>query len=203
METHHPDALHFSGDDEADRLLASDPMALLIGFVLDQQVSVQKAFVGPLELRRRTGTLDPVAIAAMDPAELEAAFRQQPALHRFPGSMARRTQALCAAVAERYGGDPSRLWTEAKDGPELERRLLGLPGIGESKAKALLGVLGRRFGLQLPGLEAVMPDYPTLADIDSPEALADYQQRKRAVKARLKAEGGSYDPHDLGKVEPG
>jgi uncharacterized HhH-GPD family protein len=203
MEMHPPAALHFSGDEEADHLLASDPMALLIGFVLDQQVSVQKAFTGPLELRRRAGTLEPKAIAAMDPADLEAIFRRRPALHRYPGNMARRTQALCAAVSERYGGDPSRLWTEAQDGPGLERRLLELPGIGERKARVLLAILGRRFGLQLPGLEAVMPDYPTLADVDSAEALAAYQRRKRAVKARLKAEGGTFDPHELASVEPG
>jgi uncharacterized HhH-GPD family protein len=191
-----PDMLPFTGDPEADALLASDPMALLIGFVLDQQVSVQKAFAGPLELRRRIGTLTAGDIAAMDPGDLEAAFRERPALHRFPGNMAKRTQAFCAAIAETYAGDAARIWTEAVDGPDLERRLLALPGIGEMKAKALLAILGRRFGLQLDGLAEVMPGYPTLADVDSAEALAAYQDKKRAYKAKLKAEGGSFQPSD-------
>ncbi len=191
-----PDMLPFTGDPEADALLASDPMALLIGFVLDQQVSVQKAFAGPLELRRRIGTLTAGDIAAMDPGDLEAAFRERPALHRFPGNMAKRTQAFCAAIAETYAGDAARIWTEAVDGPDLERRLLALPGIGEMKAKALLAILGRRFGLQLDGLAEVMPGYPTLADVDSAEALAAYQDKKRAYKAKLKAEGGSFQPGD-------
>jgi uncharacterized HhH-GPD family protein len=194
MHTTPPDALPYTGDPEADALLAADPMALLIGFVLDQQVSVQKAFSGPLELQRRIGTLDATAIAAMDPADFEAAFRERPALHRFPGNMAKRTQALCGAVAETYGGDASRIWTEALDGPGLERRLLALPGIGDMKAKALLAILGRRFGLQLEGLDAIVPTYPTLADVDSADALAAYQEQKRAYKAKLQAEGGSFDP---------
>jgi uncharacterized HhH-GPD family protein len=189
-----PDELPYTGDPEADALLAADPMALLIGFVLDQQVSVQKAFSGPLELERRVGSLEAATIAAMDPADLEAAFRERPALHRFPGNMAKRTQAFCRAVAETYGGDASRIWAEAEDGPDLERRLLALPGIGDMKAKALLAILGRRFGLQLDGLDAVMPTYPTLADVDSAEALADYQEQKRAYKARLKAQGDRFDP---------
>ena len=193
-----PDALPYTGDQEADALLASEPMALLIGFVLDQQVSVQKAFSGPLELRRRIGTIDAAEIAAMDPADLEAAFRERPALHRFPGNMAKRTQALCSAVAQAYGSDASRIWTEAADGPDLERRLLALPGIGEMKAKALLAILSRRFGLALDGLESVMPNYPTLADVDSADALVAYQEKKRAYKARLKAEGGAFDPGDIG-----
>lgn len=203
MKTTPPSSLPYTGEPEADALLATEPMALLIGFVLDQQVSVQKAFSGPLELQRRIGTLDPATIASMDPADLEAAFRERPALHRFPGNMAKRTQAFCSAVAEDYGGDAARIWTEAKDGPDLERRLLSLPGIGEMKAKALLAILGRRFGVKLEGLDTVTPDYPTLADVDSAEALAAYQDKKRAYKARLKAEGGSFQPGDLGspKVE--
>ena len=194
MDTTLPQTLPYTGDHDADALLAADPMALLIGFVLDQQVSVQKAFSGPLELQRRVGTLEAAAIAAMDPGDLEAAFRERPALHRFPGNMAKRTQALCAAVAEDYGGDGARIWTEAVDGRDLERRLLALPGIGEMKAKALLAILGRRFGVRLEGLDAVMPDYPTLADVDSAEALAAYQEKKRDYKAALKAAGGSFDP---------
>ncbi len=198
MQTTPPSSLPYTGEAEADALLAAEPMALLIGFVLDQQVSVQKAFSGPLELQRRVGTLDPAAIAALDPADLETAFRERPALHRFPGNMAKRTQAFCAAVAETYGGDAARIWTEAEDGPDLERRLLALPGIGEMKAKALLAILGRRFGVDLEGMDQVMPNYPTLADVDSPEALAAYQDKKRAYKAKLKAEGGSFEPGDIG-----
>lgn len=189
-----PAALPYTGDAEADALLAADPMALLIGFVLDQQVSVQKAFSGPLELRRRVGTLDAAELAAMDAGDLESAFRERPALHRFPGNMAKRTQALCAAVAEAYGDEPAAIWTDAEDGPDLERRLLALPGIGDMKAKALLSILHKRFGLELDRLDEVLPDYPTLGDVDSAEALVRYQERKRAYKARLKAEGGSFDP---------
>lgn len=194
-----PTSLPYTGDDEADTLLASDPMALLIGFVLDQQVSVQKAFGGPLELRRRVGTIDAAELAAMDPGDLEAAFRERPALHRFPGNMAKRTQALCAVVAETYGDDPAAIWNDAADGPALERRLLDLPGIGEMKAKALLAILHQRFGLELDGLDTVLPQYPTLGDVDSAEALAAYQEKKRAYKAKLKAEGGSFDPKGSAK----
>jgi uncharacterized HhH-GPD family protein len=189
-----PETLPYTGDADADALLAAEPMALLIGFLLDQQVSVQKAFSGPLELRRRVGTLDAATLAALDPAELERAFRERPALHRFPGNMAKRTQALCSTIAETYGGEAARIWTEAADGPDLERRLLALPGIGEMKAKTLLAILGRRFGVQLPGMAQVMPAYPTLADVDSAEALAAYQDKKRAYKARRRAEGATFDP---------
>src|SRR3982750_2247619 len=122
-----PDRLPWTGDDEADRLLAADPLALLIGFVLDQQVPVQKAFSGPLELSRRIGSLDAAGIAAMDPGELDKVFRERPALHRFPGTMATRTQDLCAAIAEEYRNDAARVWTEAADGDDLQRRLPGLP----------------------------------------------------------------------------
>jgi uncharacterized HhH-GPD family protein len=201
MAATRPRQLPFTGDPEADALLATEPMALMIGFVLDQQVTVQKAFAGPLELLRRIGTLDAAAVAAMDPGDLENAFRTRPALHRFPGNMAKRTQALCAEIADTYAGDASRVWTEAADGPDLEARLLALPGIGDMKAKALLAILGRRFGVELPGLEAVMPDYPTLADVDSAEALADYQEKKRAHKQKLKAEGGSFDPKAAGQAK--
>ncbi len=194
-----PRQLPFSGDPEADALLATEPMALLIGFVLDQQVTVQKAFAGPLELLRRIGTLDAAAVAAMDPGDLENAFRTRPALHRFPGNMAKRTQALCAEIADTYAGDASRVWTEAADGPDLQARLLALPGIGDMKARALLAILGRRFGVELPDLEVVMPDYPTLADVDSAEALAEYQEKKRAYKQKLKAEGDSFDPKAAGR----
>jgi uncharacterized HhH-GPD family protein len=182
-----PERLHFTGDDESDRLLASDPLALLIGFALDQQVSVQKAFSGPAELRRRIGHLDAARIAAMDPTELERAFRERPALHRFPGAMARRVQALSAAIASGYGGDASRVWREAADGGDLVARLLALPSIGEMKARTLVAILAKRFRLRLPGLEQVLPSHPTLGDVDSAESLASYQAGKRAYKAAMRS----------------
>jgi uncharacterized HhH-GPD family protein len=181
------DRLPFTGDDTADRLLVDEPLALLIGFALDQQVTVQKAFSGPAELKRRLGHLDAAAIAATDPATLDAVFRERPALHRFPGSMAGKVQQLAAAIATDYGNDASRIWTEATDGRDLERRLLRLPGIGEMKARSLLAILGKRLGVDVPGMDAVMPTYPTLGDVDSAEALASYQAGKRAMKAALRA----------------
>ena len=186
-----PSRLHFTGNDEADALLAEEPLALLIGFVLDQQVPVQKAFSGPLELKRRIGTLDAAAIAGMDPNELDRAFRERPALHRFPGTMAMRTQELCAAIASDYEGDASRVWNEASDGEDLQQRLLDLPGIGPMKARSLIAILGKRFGVKPPGWENVAPSHPTLGDVDSVEALLDYQAKKRAHKAAKRAEKAS------------
>lgn len=180
------DRLHFTGDDEADRLLASEPLALLIGFALDQQVSVQKAFSGPAELRRRIGHLDAARIAAMDPDELAEAFRRRPALHRYPVAMAGRVQALCAHLVAHYGGDASRVWGDARDGRDLRARLLALPSFGDMKVRSMLATLGKRFGVQLPGMAEVMPKHPTLGDVDSPEALASYQAAKRAWKAANK-----------------
>lgn len=187
MAAQAPTRLHFTGNDEADALLAEEPLALLIGFVLDQQVPVQKAFSGPLELKRRIGTLDASAIAGMDPGELDSAFRERPALHRFPGTMAMRTQELCAAVATDYDGDAARIWTEASDGKDLEQRLLDLPGIGPLKARSLIAIVGKRFGIKPPGWEDVAPSHPTLGDVDSVEALLDYQAKKRAHKAAMRA----------------
>ena len=187
MATRSPARLHFTGNDEADALLAEEPLALLIGFVLDQQVPVQKAFSGPLELKKRIGTLDAAAIAGMDPGELDSAFRERPALHRFPGTMAMRTQELCAAVASQYDGDAARVWNEASDGRDLEQRLLDLPGIGPMKARSLIAILGKRFGIKPPGWEDVAPTHPTLGDVDSVEALLDYQAKKRAHKAAVRA----------------
>ena len=185
------DRLPFTGDDDSDRLLVSEPLALLIGFELDQQVTVQKAFSGPAELRRRVGSLDAAAIAAMDPADLDAVFRQPPALHRFPGAMATRVQELCKAIADDFGNDASRVWTEATTGKDLETRLLSLPGIGAMKAKTLVGILTKHFGVRPPGWEAVVPTHPTLADVDSPESLAAYQAGKRARKAEAKAKAAA------------
>jgi uncharacterized HhH-GPD family protein len=179
--------LPFTGIDEADQLLVDDPNALLYGFVLDQQVPLQKAFSGPFELRKRIGTLDPGKIATMDPAKLEAAFKGPPALHRFPGNMAKRTQEIATAIARDYDGDASRIWREARSGKDLEQRLLALPGIGEMKAQTLIAIIGRRLGVKPPGWEDVAPNHPTLADVDSPDTLAEYQAGKRARKAALRA----------------
>jgi uncharacterized HhH-GPD family protein len=180
-----PDRLHFTGDDEADWLLAKDPMALLIGFALDQQVPVQTAFTGPLKLKQRIGTLDPGRIAATDPATLEAAFRERPAIHRFPGTMATRIHDLAGFVSERYGGRAERVWTEAADADDLRARIGELPGFGEMKVKALGSVLAKRFGVG--AAEGLVPAHPTLGDVDSAEALASYQAAKRAYKASRKA----------------
>jgi uncharacterized HhH-GPD family protein len=186
--------LPFTGNDEADALLVEEPLALLIGFLLDQQITVQQAFTGPLELKRRIGSLDARTIAAMDPAELEAVFRERPAIHRFPANMARRTAELCRAIADDYDGRADRVWLEARDGKDLEARLLALPGIGEMKARTLIGIIVNRFGVRPAGWEDVVPRHPTLADVDSAEALAAYQAQKRAYKAQLRAAGKTYDP---------
>ncbi len=184
-----PEVLHFTGDPEADALIARDPLALLIGFALDQQVTVPTAVAGPLKLRQRLGTLDAAEIAATDPARLEAVFRERPAIHRFPGSMAKRVHELCALVASEYDGDASRLWTEAGDAKELERRIRALPGFGDMKVMALGAVLAKRFGVAAAG--PLAPDFPTLGDVDSIEALEDYQAAKRARKAELRARTGA------------
>jgi uncharacterized HhH-GPD family protein len=183
-----PEALYFTGNDEADRLIASDPLALLIGFVLDQQVPVPTAFAGPLKLQQRLGGLDAAAIARLDPETLAAAFRERPAVHRFPGNMAKRVQELCAIVADEYGGDAGRVWGDAADTADLTRRLEALPGFGEMKVKALASVLARRYGIAMA--EPLVPDHVMLGDVDSPEALAEYQAAKRAYKASLRAAAG-------------
>ncbi len=180
-----PDALHFTGDDEANALLARDPLALLVGFVLDQQVPVPTAFLGPLRLKQRLGRLDAAEIARLDPARLDELFREKPAIHRFPGNMAKRVQELAAVVADEYGGDAGRVWRDAADSDDLRRRIESLPGFGEMKVKALGSVLAKRFGVA--SAEALVPDHPTLGDVDSPEALAEYQSWKRAYKASLRS----------------
>jgi uncharacterized HhH-GPD family protein len=180
-----PAAIHFTGDADADALLAQEPLALLIGFALDQQVTVQQAFSGPLRLKQRLGTLDAGAIAATDPGRLEDVFRERPAIHRFPGSMARRVQELCAQIADEYDGDAARVWTGAEDGTELRRRIGGLPGFGPMKITALGSVLAKRLGVA--SAQELVPSHPTLGDVDSPEALADYQAKKRAHKAAMRA----------------
>ena len=191
VATTKPDRLYFTGDDEADELLARDPLALLIGFVLDQQVPVPKAFSSPLELKRRLGgRLEAADIAGRDPGELEEIFRTKPALHRYPGTMAHRVQELCRAIASEYDGDAERVWTEAEDGADLRRRLFELPGIGDMKVRSLIAIVGKRLGVKPPGWEDVAPTHPTLGDVDSPEALERYQEAKRAYKAKLRAERG-------------
>jgi uncharacterized HhH-GPD family protein len=180
-----PEVLYFTGNDEADRLIAEDPLALLIGFVLDQQVTVPTAFVGPLKLKQRLGRLDAAEIAGLDPDQLADLFRERPAIHRFPGNMAKRTQELCAVIAEEYDGDASRVWRDAADTADLKRRLEALPGFGEMKVKALASVLARRYGNAMA--EPLVPSHPMLGDVDSAEALAEYQVAKRAFKASLRA----------------
>jgi uncharacterized HhH-GPD family protein len=177
-----PEALFFTEDEAANRLLADDPFALLVGFALDQQVTVQQAFLGPLRLKERLGTLEPRAVAD---ADLEPFFREKPAIHRFPGSMAGRVRELAATVAEEYDGDASRLWTEAADGADLRRRISALPGFGEMKIKSLGAVLAKRFGV--PVAQELVPAHPTLGDVDSAQALTDYQAAKRAHKSEWQA----------------
>ncbi len=178
-------ALHFTGNAEADALIAAEPLALLIGFVLDQQVTVPTAYSGPLKLKQRLGRLDAAEIARTDPERLVEVFRERPAIHRYPGNMAKRVQELCALVDEEYGGDGGRVWRDASDTADLKRRIEALPGFGEMKVKALASVLARRFGNAMA--EPLVPDHPMLGDVDSVEALAEYQAAKRAYKASLRA----------------
>ncbi|HLX21043.1 MAG TPA: HhH-GPD-type base excision DNA repair protein [Gaiellaceae bacterium] len=177
-----PDRLWFTEDDEANKLLASDPFALLVGFALDQQITVQQAFQGPLRIKQRLGTLDPKTLAKTD---LEPAFREKPAVHRFPGAMAARVQDLAAYVADEYGGDASRLWREATGGDDLKRRVAELPGFGDMKVRSMTAVLAKRFGVGVA--KDVAPKHPTLGDVDSAQSLVDYQAAKRAYKAKLRS----------------
>jgi uncharacterized HhH-GPD family protein len=176
-----PDALWFTDDPKACELLAKDPFALLVGFAIDQQVTVQKAFAGPYVLKQRAKTLDPKKLARMDLSEI---FATPPAIHRFPGSMATRVHDLAAVVADEYGGDASRIWTEARDSADLKKRIGALPGFGEMKIKSLGAVLSKRFGVE--AARPLAPDHPTLGDVDSPEALDRYQDWKRAYKKAAK-----------------
>jgi uncharacterized HhH-GPD family protein len=170
--------LYFTDSDEANALIAKDPMALLIGFALDQQVTVEKAFAGPLVLRERLGALDAATLAA---ADLEPIFREKPAIHRFPGAMAKRVHDLALHIEDRYDGDAARVWKDAADSAELRANLAALPGFGEMKVKAMGSVLANRYGLKVA--RELVPPHPTLGDVDSPQALADYQAAKRAHKA--------------------
>ena len=173
-------------DPAANRLLESDPLALLIGMVLDQQVKMEKAFAGPYELKRRLGHLDARKIASMSPEELDRAFRERPALHRFPGTMARRVQAMCAAVVKDYRGDAASVWREAATGEELESRIKQLPGFGEMKSKILIAVLAKKFGVKPRGWEKHAATWHSVADVDSAESMAQAREVKREMKARAK-----------------
>jgi uncharacterized HhH-GPD family protein len=186
-------AIPVTGEEEVDRLLEEDPLALLVGMLLDQQVPMEWAFRGPFALRERLGgSLDAGAIAAMSPADLEAAFRQRPALHRYPGSMAKRTHALCSYLVAEHDGDAAAVWERAADAGDLYRRLRALPGYGDEKAKILIAILGKRLRRAPTGWEAVAAPFSdgtprSVADIDSPEALARVRQWKTAQKAKKRS----------------
>jgi uncharacterized HhH-GPD family protein len=173
-----PERLYFTESDEANALIASDPMALLVGFELDQRVTVMKAFEGPLALRERLGAIDAATLAS---ADLEPVFFAKPVIHRYPRSMAKRVRELAVHVRDRYDGDAARIWTDAGDSGELRARLLALPGFGEMKVKSLGAVLFKHFGVE--AARDLVPGHPTLGDVDSPEALEAYQEQKRIHKA--------------------
>jgi uncharacterized HhH-GPD family protein len=186
--------LHITGDPDADSLLSRDPLALLIGMVLDQQVTMEKAFGSPAELARRLGrSLDAASIAAMDPDELASVFREPPALHRYPGSMAGRVQQVCRAVAEDYGGKADAIWKNVRSGDELLARLTSLPGFGQQKARIFAALLGKQLGVRPEGWrDATDPygaagTYLSVADITSPAALAKVRETKKAAKAKARA----------------
>ncbi|TMF67192.1 MAG: Fe-S cluster assembly protein HesB [Chloroflexi bacterium] len=174
-------------DPAANELLETDPLALLIGMVLDQQVKMEKAFGGPYELKRRLGHLDVRKIASMDPENLDTVFRERPALHRFPGNMARRVQAMCAVVVKDYGGDAESVWRDAKDGDDLAARISKLPGFGEMKTKILIAVLAKKFGVRPRGWEKHAATWHSVADVDSAESMAQARDVKREMKAKAKS----------------
>ena len=189
-------ALHITGDPEADRVLSRDPLALLIGMVLDQQIPIEKAFSSPADLLHRLGgdgPLDAAVIAAMDPEELAAVFRERPALHRYPASMAGRVQAVCRAVAEEYGNKADAIWKGVRSGDELMGRLRALPGFGEQKAKIFAALLGKQLGVRPDGWREATTPYGkdgsslSVADITDPESLAQVRATKKAMKAKAKA----------------
>jgi uncharacterized HhH-GPD family protein len=180
-----PNRLHFTDSDDANELIAMDAMALLIGFALDQQVTVQQAFLGPLRLRERLGSLDPARVAS---ADLEPLFREKPAIHRFPAKMAERVHALAVHVRDEYDGEAARVWKSASDSAQLRANLAALPGFGEMKVKALGSVLAKRY--RVASARDLVPSHPTLGDVDSHAALESYLQAKRAHKAEwMKARG--------------
>jgi uncharacterized HhH-GPD family protein len=186
-----PAALYFTADDEANRLLAEEPLALMLGMLLDQQVTMEWAFGAPLLLKQRLGLehLDANAIAAMDPDALEAVFRDKPALHRYPASMAKRTYDLCRHLVEHYDGRAENVWMGVGSGEELLARVHALPGFGKDKARIFVGLLGKRLGVQPPGWDQVAADWASIADVDSFERIAEIRDKKRAAKAAKKAGG--------------
>jgi uncharacterized HhH-GPD family protein len=173
-----PDRLYFTESDDANALIASDPMALLVGFALDQRVTVMKAFEGPLALKQRLGAIDAATLAS---ADLEPVFFEKPVIHRYPRSMAKRVHELAVHVRDNYDGDAARVWTDAANSDELRANLLALPGFGEMKVKSLGAVLFKHFGVE--AARELMPGHPTLGDVDSPQALEQYQEAKRLFKA--------------------
>ena len=186
--------LHLSQDQDADKFLTGNWLAILIGMVLDQQVTIEKAFSSPAELSRRLGApLDAAAIAAMPLDDLSALFRERPALHRYPGSMAKRVQDVCRVIADDYGNSVENIWKGVTDGDELVGRLNALPGFGVQKSKIFAALLGKQLGVQPEGWrEATLPygaegSYLSVADITSPEALAKVRETKRAIKAKARA----------------
>ncbi|MDP9402693.1 MAG: Fe-S cluster assembly protein HesB [Actinomycetota bacterium] len=186
--------LSLAQDPAADKLLTGDPLALLVGMVLDQQIPLEWAFKGPLMLKERLGgRLQAAEIASLDPGRLAEVFSQRPALHRFPASNAKRVQALCEMVVHEYGGRAERIWRTAGDGAELLRRLKALPGFGEQKARIFVALLGKQLGVRPPGWELAAGDYGrsgsfmSVADIDGPESLARVRQYKKEKKAAAKA----------------
>ena len=176
-------SLRLAGLEPADTLLSKDALALLIGLVLDQQVKMEKAFIGPYELKKRLGGLDVRSIASMDPEALDKVFRERPALHRFPGNMARRVQAMTQVVVKDYGGDAGAVWREARDGDDLAKRISKLPGFGEMKTKIMISVLAKKFGVKPPGWEKHAASWHSVADVDSPETMAQARAVKREMKA--------------------
>ena len=186
--------LPFSGNEEADRFLEDDPLALLIGMVLDQQIPLEKAFHSPLVLKERMGgSFTAESIASMDTDELVTLFSTPPALHRFPASMAKRVQETCRHVVEEYDGDASAVWRTASSGAELLRRIKAMPGFGDQKAKIFVALLGKRLGAAPSGWETAAGDYGetgsfrSVADIDGPQALKQVRAYKQSVKAAAKA----------------
>ena len=175
--------IFWTDDPAANALLEKDPLALLIGLVLDQQVKMEKAFAGPYVLKQRLGHLDARKIATMDPDKLLTAFRERPALHRFPGSMAARVQALCAVIVKDYGGDAGAVWREAKDGDDLAKRIKKLPGFGDMKVKILVAILAKKFDVKPTGWEKHAANWHTVADVDSVETMAEARVVKREMKA--------------------
>ena len=193
MTDQHRTALHITGDEAADALLSSDPFALLVGMLLDQQVPMETAFAGPEKLRDRLGRIDPATLVGEDPEHLTAVFRQPPAVHRYPGSMAGRVQALAAAVQEEWGGDASAIWTSGEpDGAEVLERLKALPGYGDQKARIFLALLGKRDRFAGAGWREAAgaygeDGYRSVADITDPESLTKVREFKKAAKAAAKA----------------